>query len=231
MGVLSSSENHESPGVEKKPNWLLLKESAEELYRAGKIYFTRKELVDKAREKDPSRSEMSLDFEIDLVTVNSSSKDRYKDPEKLFLYRVDRGRYTLYSPEEHGELEKYIGIKKVSPARKHLIEEVVSELEKMGYDASENRYAKPLQPDIVAEKGDEVVGVWVIDPGTPLSDQYKMLAYAIGSSLLNREYSEYIVVVPGELLKRVTKDLIDTLDRFKIRFATVREERRYTLQL
>ncbi|ADV64615.1 DUF7669 domain-containing protein [Desulfurococcus mucosus] len=221
----------DSTGVEKKPNWLLLKEAAEELYRSGKVYFTRKELVSKAREKDPSRSEMSMDFEIDLVTVNGSSKDRYRDPEKLFLYRVDRGRYTLYNPEEHGELEKYIGVQRVSPARKHLIEEVVKELEKAGYDASENRFAKPLQPDIIAEREDERLGVWIIDPGTPLSDQYKMLAYAIGSCLLNKEFNDYVVVVPGELLKRVTKDLIDVLNQFRVRFATVKEERRYTLQL
>jgi len=220
-----------SSSVEKKPNWLLLKESAEELYRSGKIYFTRKELVAKAREKDPSRSEMSLDFEIDLVSVNSNSKDKYRDPEKLFLYRVDRGRYTLYNPEEHGELEKYVGIQRISPARKHLVEEVIRELERAGYDASENRYAKPLQPHIIAEKEDEKLGVWIIDPGAPLSDQYKMLAYAIGSCLLNREYNQYIIVVPSEVLKRITKDLVETLSQFNTRFAMVKEERRYTLQL
>ncbi|MCY0867722.1 MAG: hypothetical protein OWQ48_00605 [Desulfurococcus sp.] len=220
----------DSQGVERKPNWLLLKEAAEELYRSGRTYFTRKELVSKAREKDPSRSEMSMDFEIDLVSVNSNSKDRYKDPEKLFLYRVGRGRYTLYNPEEHGELEKYIGIPRVSPARKHLIEEVIEKLESLGYDAYENRYAKPLQPDVIAEGEDEVIGVWVIDPGVPLSDQHKMLAYAIGSSLLNREFNQYIIVSPGELLKRVTEDLVEMLGKFKIRFATVREDRRYTLQ-
>ncbi|MCC5990621.1 MAG: hypothetical protein LM558_03845, partial [Thermosphaera sp.] len=136
----------------KKPNWALLKEVAEELYRMGKITFTRKELASKAHEKDPTRSEMSLDFEIDLVTVNSSSKDKYKDPDKLFLFRLDRGRYTLYNPEEHGELDKFTGIQRVSATRKQVLNEVLEELERLGYEATENKYAKALQPDIIATR-------------------------------------------------------------------------------
>ncbi|MEM4224751.1 MAG: hypothetical protein QXX93_02200, partial [Desulfurococcaceae archaeon] len=58
----------DSGEIGRKPNWVLLKEAAESLYRSGKIYFTRKELIEEAKKKDPSRSDMSLDFEIDLVT-------------------------------------------------------------------------------------------------------------------------------------------------------------------
>ncbi len=215
----------------KKPNWALLKEVAEELYRMGKITFTRKELASKAHEKDPSRSEMSLDFEIDLVTVNSSSKDKYKDPDKLFLFRLDRGRYTLYNPEEHGELDKYTGIQRVSATRKQVLNEVLEELERLGYEATENKYAKALQPDIVATMDDIKTGVWVIDPGVDVSSQYKSLAYAIGSSMLNRSFNEYLIVLPEDLYKRITQDIIESLKPYKVRFVPIKEERKYTLQI
>lgn len=215
----------------KKPNWLLLKEAAEELYRSGKIYFTRRDLTENVMRKDPSRSPMSIDFEIDLVCVNSGSKDKYRDPDKLFLYRVDRGRYTLYNPEEHGELDKYIEVQRVTFLRKQIIDEVLKMLEEMGYDASINKYPKALQPDIVAEKEDERIGVWIVDPGAPLSTQYKGLGYAIGASLLNREYNQYIIVIPTDLIKRIPQGLMETLKGYNIRLATIREERKYSLQL
>jgi hypothetical protein len=220
-------------GLEKKPNWLLLKEAAEALYRSGKTTFTRKELVAEVLRRDPSRSEMSLDFEIDLVTVNSGSKERYRDPEKLFLYRVERGRYTLYNPEEHGDLEKYIGSQRVlTISRKELLEEVTGIFEEQGYDVTVNKTTKPLEPDIIAEKAEEeVCGIWVIDPALPLSAQYRQLAYAIGSSLLNKNYKEHVILVPGELYKRIPQEIVESLRNLNVKFAIIREERKYTIQL
>jgi len=217
----------------KKPNWLLLKEAAESLYRSGKIYFTRKELINEVKKRDPSRSDESLELEIDLVTVNSNSKDKYRDPEKLFLYRIERGKYTLYNPEEHGELEKYIGTQKLIATRKKLVEEVIKALEGLGFDVSPTRSSKPLEPDLIAEKGDEeqVIGVWIIDPSAPLSTQYRYLAYIIGSTLLNRNYSTYIVMVPGELYKRIPQEIIELLSKYNVKIAIIKEERRYTVQL
>ncbi|MEM1667909.1 MAG: hypothetical protein QXM53_04535 [Thermofilaceae archaeon] len=221
----------DSGEIGRKPNWILLKEAAESLYRSGKIYFTRKELIEEAKKKDPSRSDMSLDFEIDLVTVNSSSKDKYKDPDKLFLFRLERGKYTLYSPEEHGELEKYVGAQRVIAARRRLVEEVASTLENLSYDVSINRTAKPMEPDMIAEKGEDVkVGIWLIDPSAPLSTQYRYLAYIIGSCLLNRNYTEYIILVPGELYKRIPHEIADVLARFNSKIAILKEERRYSIQ-
>jgi hypothetical protein len=217
----------------KKPNWQLLKEAAESLYRSGKTNFTRKELVSEVLKRDPSRSEMSLDFEIDLVTVNSGSRERYRDPEKLFLYRVERGKYTLYNPEEHGDLEKYIGSQRLlTISRKQLVEEVLEVLENLGYDVTINKTTKPLEPDIIAEKSEEEVsGIWVIDPAAPLSTQYRQLAYSLGSSLLNKNYKDHIILVPGELYKRIPQEIIETLKNMNIKFATIKEERKYTIQL
>ncbi len=219
--------------LEKKPNWLLLKEAAEALYRSGKTTFTRKELVAEVLKRDPSRSEMSLDFEIDLVTVNSGSRERYRDPEKLFLYRVERGTYTLYNPEEHGDLEKYIGPQRVlTISRKELVEEIMEILEMQGYDVTVNKTTKPLEPDIIAEKSEEELsGIWIIDPALPLSAQYRQLAYAIGSALLNKNYKEHIVLVPGELYKRVPQEITEALKNLNVKFAIIREERKYTIQL
>lgn len=219
--------------IEKKPNWLLLKEAAETLYRSGKTTFTRQDLIAEVLKRDPSRSEMSLDFEIDLVTVNSGSRERYRDPEKLFLYRIERGKYTLYNPEEHGELEKYIGSQRVlTVSRKELIEEVLQVLEKQGYDVAINKTTKPIEPDIIAEKSEEEVsGIWVIDPALPLSAQYRQLAYAIGSSLLNKNYKEHIILIPGELYKRVPQEIVEALKSNSVRLAIIREERKYSIQM
>jgi hypothetical protein len=219
--------------IGKKPNWLLIREAAEALYRSGKVYFTRKDLIEEVKKKDPSRSNESLEYEIDLVTVNSNSKDKYRDPEKLFLYRIERGKYTLYNPEEHGELEKYIGTQRLIATRKKLVEEVVKALESLGYDVSPSKTSKPLEPDLIAEKGEdeETIGVWLIDPSSPLSTQYRYLAYIMGSCMLNRNYSKYIVLVPGELYKRITQEITEVLQRFNVSLAIVREERRYTIQI
>lgn len=219
--------------VGKKPNWVLLKEAAEALYRSGKVYFTRKELVAEVKKRDHTRSEESLDFEIDLVTVNSNSRDKYRDPEKLFLYRIERGKYTLYNPEEHGELEKYIGTQRLIATRKRLVEEVVKLLEERGFDVSPSRSNKPLEPDMVAEKSEneEAIGVWIVDPSAPLSTQYRYLAYIIGSCMLNRGYSEYLVLVPGELYKRMPQEVVNVLNRLNVKLAIIREERKYTIQI
>jgi hypothetical protein len=219
--------------LDKKPNWVLLKEAAESIYRSGKVYFTRKELISEVKKRDPARSEESLEFEIDLVTVNSSSKDKYRDPEKLFLYRIERGKYTLYNPEEHGELEKYVGTQRLITTRKKLVEEVVKTLEEMGFDVTPSRSNKPLEPDMIAEKGDDErsIGIWIIDPSSPLSTQYRYLAYIIGSCILNKNYSEYIILVPGELYRRIQQEVIDVLNKFNAKLAIIKEERRYTIQI
>lgn len=219
--------------VGKKPNWILLKEAAEALYRIGRVSFTRKELVAEVKKRDPNRSEESLDFEIDLVTVNSNSKDKYRDPEKLFLYRVERGRYTLYNPEEHGELEKYIGAQRPIATRRRLIEEIAKLLEERGFDVALSKSNKPLEPDMIAEKIEEeaIMGVWIIDPSAPLSTQYRYLAYIIGSCLLNRGYSQYLILVPGELYKRVPQEVVDMLSKFNAKLAIIREERKYTIHV
>lgn len=217
----------------KKPNWSLLKEAAESLYRSGKIYFTRKELIQEVKRRDPSRSVESLEFEIDLVTVNSNSKEKYRDPDKLFLYRIERGKYTLYNPEEHGELEKYIGSQRLILTRRKLLEEIMKIFEDVGYDVSLSKANKPLEPDIIAERANEeaTIGVWVIDPSIPLSNQYRYLAYIIGSCILNKNYHHHLVLVPGELYKRIPQELIDLLSKFNTKLAIIREERRYTVQI
>lgn len=219
--------------IGKKPNWMLLKEAAEAIYRSGKLYFTRKELIQEVKKRDPSRSEESLEFEIDLVTVNSNAKEKYRDPDKLFLYRIERGKYTLYNPEEHGELEKYIGTQRLIATRKKLVEEIVKAFEDIGYDVIPTRSNKPLEPDLVAEKPDEElsIGLWVIDPSTPLSTQYRYLAYIIGSCLMNKNYQQYIILVPGELFKRIPQEIVDLLAKFNTKIAIIREERRYTVHI
>ncbi|MEZ0393843.1 MAG: hypothetical protein ABWK00_02175 [Desulfurococcaceae archaeon] len=216
---------------EKKPNWQLIKEAAMELYNSGKVTFTRKQLVGLAHSKDPTRSEMSLDFEVDLVTVNSSSKDRYKDPDKLFLFRIDRGHYTLYDPETHGPLEKYVGLQRITVTRKDLVSQIARELEEKGYEVYEERSQKPLVPDLVASSGEKDVAVWIVDPGSDVSSQLRSLALAVGSSVLDVTYSEHLIIVPQDLLDRLSKDKKDLLSNMGVRLAALKEERRYTLIL
>jgi hypothetical protein len=109
----------------------------------------------------------------------------------------------------------------------------VKALESLGYDVSPSKTSKPLEPDLIAEKGEdeESIGVWLIDPSSPLSTQYRYLAYIMGSCMLNRNYSKYIVLVPGELYKRITQEITEVLQRFNVSLAIVREERRYTIQI
>lgn len=215
----------------KKPNWLLLKEAARELVEMGKTVFTRKELVELARKLDPDRSDASLDFEIDLVTVNSNSKDKYRDPDKLFLYRLDRGKYTLYNPEIHGPLENYL-YSRITSVRREFLSDIVAKLREAGYEAHENRALnRPLAPNIIARKNDKRIGVWVVDPSQDPVNQLRTLAYAIGSAILSKAYNEYIIILPQSLLSKIPLGVRDTLSKLNIRLVYIKEEKRYTLAL
>jgi len=198
-----------------------------ELYESGKTVFTRKELAMYAKKKDQSRSEASLDFEIDLVTVNSNSKEKYRDPEKLFLYRIDRGRYTLYNPELHGPIDEHVyGTLSV---RRDFVNEIARELENRGYKIEARHPGKLLAPDIIAKLGNEKVSIWIIDPVQEPANQLKNLAYIIGSILLSRGYSKHIVIVPQKLLSRIPATTRDLFGSLNIRFMVLREERKYSI--
>ncbi len=216
----------------KLPTWMVLKKAAEELTKKGKTSFTRKELTMFAKKNiDPSRPETSLDFEVDLVTVNSNSKDRYKDPEKLFLFRISRGRYTLYDPDIHGPLEKYLEPHHYLPTRKLVLSQISEILENKGYKVQIIlQHRKPLTPDIVADNGKKTA-VWVIDPGTDQATQLKNLAYAIGSALLssNGIYDEIIITGPSFIINKIPEKVKQMLRSLGIKLAILREERRYTL--
>ncbi|RLG79623.1 MAG: hypothetical protein DRO13_05650 [Thermoprotei archaeon] len=217
--------------MSRKPNWLILKEAARDLIETGKTVFTRKELTLQARKIDPSRSEASLDFEIDLVTINSNSKDKYRDPDKLFLYRIDRGRYTIYNPEVHGPIENYLYYRP-STVRKEFLAEIIKKLEEVGYRAHENKASnKPLSPNIVAEINDKRIGVWVVDPSQDPISQLRTLAYAIGSSILNKNFSEYLVILPQNLLSKISLGTRDQLSKLGVKLAYLKEEKRYSLLL
>jgi len=221
----------ESGFMSRKPNWLILKEAARDLIETGKTVFTRKELTLQARKIDPSRSEASLDFEIDLVTINSNSKDKYRDPDKLFLYRIDRGRYTIYNPEVHGPIENYLYYRP-STVRKEFLAEIIKKLEEVGYRAHENKASnKPLSPNIVAEINDKRIGVWVVDPSQDPISQLRTLAYAIGSSILNKNFSEYLVILPQNLLSKISLGTRDQLSKLGVKLAYLKEEKRYSLLL
>jgi hypothetical protein len=216
----------------KKPNWMILREAAERLVKMGKSTFTRKELVKHAKTLDPSRPETSLDFEIDLVTINSNSKDRYRDPDKLFLFRVGRGKYTLYNPEIHGPLEKYLEEHRFIPTRKYVLSQVIEELKNRGYEAYENQqHRKPLAPDIIAKINDERIGVWVIDPGVDQSTQLKVLAYAIGSALLNKKFDKHIITLPQNLISRIPRNVYEFLRSNDVEIAILKEKKRYVIEL
>lgn len=221
-------ENQSNSGY-RKPNWLVLKEAAQELMKMEKSVFTRKELTNQARRIDPSRSEASLDFEIDLVTINSNSKDRYKDPDKLFLYRIDRGRYTLYNPEIHGSLDDYI-LHRIPVISRDFISQVIEKLSREGYVARENKASnKPWAPMIIAEKDYSRIGVWVIDPNIDKLNQYKILAYIVGSSILNKSYEKHLVIAPQNLMNKIPSETREALAKHNIILIPVKEERIYNI--
>lgn len=211
---------------------MILKEAAEQLVKSGKKRFSRKELTKFAKTLDPTRPETSLDFEIDLVTVNSNSKDRYRDPDKLFLFRIARGRYTLYDPEIHGPLEKYLEEHRFIPTRKYLLAQIIEELKKIGYEAYENQYnRKPLAPDIIAKENNERIGVWVIDPAIDKPTQLKALAYALGSAILNKKFNRHIITMPIDLVSSIPPELKELLKKLRVEIVLLKEEKKYALIL
>ena len=219
---------------EKEPTWLILKKAATELVELGRISFSRRELINYAKKHvDPEKPESSLDFEVDLVTVNGSSKDKYKDPEKLFLFRIGRGRYTLYDPELHGPLEKYLEISSGIPTRRYVLRNVADSLKSRGYSIHEVKpTGKAIVPDLIATSDGEKIGVWVIDPSIDSSTQMKALAYAIGSSLLNTEYDEHIITVPSNLVNKIKQSMLNkVIDKLNIKIAILKEKKQYVVEL
>lgn len=218
----------------REPTWLVLKKAALELVKRGKTSFTRKELIEYARKHiDPSRSLTSLDFEIDLVTVNGNSKDRYRDPEKLFLFRVGRGRYTLYDPEIHGSIEKYLEQRTLTTGRKRIILGVAEGLRERGYSVEEvKKPTKPLSPDLIAYSDEEKIGVWIVEPVGDTRTQLKTFASSIGSALIERhKYNWVMVVAPPDILAMIPSEVKKLLEEKGIRLVVLAEERKYTIKL
>jgi len=207
---------------------MIIKEAAELLYQSGKTVFTRKELTSQALKLDPSRSEASLDFEIDLVTVNSYSKERYRDPDKLFLYRIDRGKYTLYNPEIHGDIQSYI-YQKIPPVRKSFINYISEYFQKEGYMVEPKQSNQPLTPHLIIRKGDERIGVWIVDPMQDNNTQLSSLAFCIGACLLNRSISKHIIVVQQMLLGKIPSNTREYLLKNGVNILSIREEKRYII--
>ncbi len=219
---------------ERDPTWLVLKKAAEQLVKQGRISFTRRELISYANKHiDPSRPESSLDFEVDLVTVNGSSKDRYRDPEKLFLFRIGRGKYTLYNPELHGPIEKYLSVTTGVPTRRYVLKNIADSLRERGYHVQEvTQPGRTTAPDLLASDGGERVGVWVIDPAGDHRSQLRTLAYSIGSALIERpRYNWVLIIAPPDILAHVPSDTRELLEKHGVRLAFIQEERRYTVKL
>ncbi len=218
----------------KEPTWMVLKKAAMKLMEQGKASFTRKELIMYAKKHvDPERSESSLDFEVDLVTVNGNSKDRYRDPEKLFLFRIGRGRYTLYDPEIHGPLEQYLEGGERPVSRRQVVEQVVASLREKGYGVEEKRYRRrPLAPDLVAYEGERRIGVWIVDPAGDKYTQLKRLAYSIGAAMIERDrYAWIMIIAPPDIVGRIPPRIRSCLEENGVRLVYIREERRYTIKL
>ncbi len=218
----------------REPTWLVLKKAAQQLVRQGKLSFTRKELITYAKKHiDPERSESSLDFEVDLVTVNGNSKDRYRDPEKLFLFRIGRGRYTLYDPELHGPIEQYLEGSEKLPSRRQVIEQVMQALREKGYSVEEKRYQRhPLAPDIVAYEDGEKIGVWVVDPSGDKYTQLKRLSYSLGAALIERaKYRWIMIAAPPDIAARIPQAIRECLESSGVRIVYIKEERRYTVKI
>ncbi|MEM1643319.1 MAG: hypothetical protein QXV30_00785 [Desulfurococcaceae archaeon] len=215
----------------KLSNWRVLKEAALELSKGGATVFTRKELVERAISIDPSKPASSLDFEVDLVTVNGVSKDKYKDPEKLFLFRVGRGKYTLYDPEIHGPIEDYIP-SILPPHRKSIAKSIAEALRSRGFTIDERTSTRPTSPDLIAVGSSGSIGIWIVDPSGDLKAQLRSMAHALGSAIIERRnYSEAIVAIPPTLASHVDAKLREYLESWNVRIVAFREERRYTLGL
>lgn len=84
-----------------KPLWKLLKESAEELTKQGKVPFSRKDLIDCVRKTHPNKKKDSLSPMIQGITVNVKGGSP-GGTGKNILYKVERGLFVLYDPQKHG---------------------------------------------------------------------------------------------------------------------------------
>ncbi len=218
---------------EREPTWLVLKKAAEELVKKGRTTFTRRELITYAKKYiDPERPESSLDFEVDLVTVNGSSKDRYRDPEKLFLFRIGRGRYTLYNPEIHGPIEEYLEVITRVPIRRTVVKSIAEVFKARGYIVEEQRGGRVTAPDLVIRGNGEAIGVWIVDPMGEQRSQLRGFAYSLGSAIIERKrYSSSLVIVPPGLYTQLPEDIRAGLENIGVRIAIIKEERRYTVKL
>ncbi len=219
---------------EREPTWQVLKKAALELMKMGHRTFTRRELINYAKKYiDPDRPVSILDFEVDLVTVNGSSKDKYRDPEKLFLFRIGRGKYTVYDPELHGPIDKYLEMTTRHPARRIVVKSIADELRARGYHVDEVRGAtRATAPDLIASRDDERIGVWIIDPIGDQRVQMRTLAYSLGSAIVeSKNYTWTLVLVPPALLAQLPEKIRSILKDIGVRVAVIREERRYTIRL
>lgn len=219
---------------EREPTWLVLKKAALELMKRGQRTFTRRELITYAKEYiDPERPTSILDFEVDLVTVNGSSKDKYRDPEKLFLFRIGRGKYTVYDPEFHGPIDKYLEITTRHPARRVVVKSIADELRARGYRVDEVKgVTRVTAPDLIARRDNEKVGVWIIDPIGDQRAQMRTLAYSLGSAIVeSKNYSWTLVLVPPSLLTQLPTNIRAILENIGVKVAVIKEERRYTIKL
>jgi len=106
-----------------KPNWILLKECAEKLTRAGKAPFTRRQLIDCVHEKHPDRGEGSLNPMIQGMTINLKGGAPGGINKNIF-YSVGRGLFELYAPKKHGHIP---GIAPTIQTEEEIIEPSVHE--------------------------------------------------------------------------------------------------------
>ena len=219
---------------DREPTWLVLKKAAIELTRKGLKTFTRRELTTYAKKYvDPDRPISILDFEVDLVTVNGSSKDKYRDPEKLFLFRIGRGKYTVYDPELHGPIDKYLEMMTRYPARRIVVKSISDELRARGYQVNEVKgVTRATAPDLIAKQDNERVGVWIIDPIGDQRAQMRTLAYSLGSAIVeSKNYSWTLVLIPPSLLTQLPSNIRSVLEKIRVKVAVIKEERRYTIKL
>ena len=219
---------------DREPTWLVLKKAAIELTRKGLKTFTRRELITYAKKYvDPDRPTSILDFEVDLVTVNGSSKDKYRDPEKLFLFRIGRGKYTVYNPEFHGPIDKYLEIMTKYPARRIVVKSIADELRARGYQVNEVKgVTRATAPDLIAKRDNERVGVWIIDPIGDQRAQMRTLAYSLGSAIVeSKNYSWTLVLIPPSRLTQLPSNIRSVLEKIGVKVAVIKEERRYTIKL
>jgi len=98
-----------------KPNWIILKECAEELTKRGIVPFTKKHLIDCVQSKYPDRGESSLNPMIQGMTVNLKGGAPGGVDKEVFL-SVGRGQFRLYSDEKN--IQRVTDIKSEEPENK-----------------------------------------------------------------------------------------------------------------